>query len=276
LSAAVATKPRAKSAKAAPLELVRPECEIAGQKVLTGITEAIAILVALAQTPNECVTPAERAAADLSPIVSKRLLPPVFTFLEKAPITNERADEAQRMLEDAAAILDTLSAITVGSPFAGPALEAFIMVDGAMEWLRDSSPWSGAPSLPVAARSSAGKSTRRPSISDGWFAPAKTARDDISELLYTAYEIEQDRPGNDDAGWLLDMAADKLGTFDMAADSDQEAFENAVYQTIALIKGVKHIPGAGMSVSALALVDQAFAKLEALAGFLCGSRAHAQ
>jgi hypothetical protein len=113
----------------------------------------------------------------------------------------------------------------------------------------------------------------RAATNGNWIDHAKIACDAISERLYTAYELENDRPGNDDAGWLLDLAADQLGFFSMGDSADKDEFEITVYRTMALIKGIKHLPGPGLSGSALALVDQAFARLELLASTLAAFRA---
>jgi hypothetical protein len=106
-----------------------------------------------------------------------------------------------------------------------------------------------------------------------WIEHAKIERDAISEALYAAYETDQTRDDNADAGWLLDMAGDLLGLFSIDDSLDRDEFEIAVFRTMALIKGIKHLPGPGLSGSALALVDQAFARLELLASTLAAFRA---
>lgn len=269
LNLAVATKPRAKSAKPVPactaataVKILNPRAladEIAlvsrggdiaaSSKVLSSIADAIEILVALWDEPNNYVTPAERAVGDLSIMLSNRMLSPVFDFLEIELITNKRADAAEAMLQDPVSVLETFAAITVGSPYADAVKRAFELVDGALDDLRDASLWS------ANDKASPGS----------WRKRSVQARDDIVELLRAARAIEEDRGvDNADSLYLIGMAADLLEGFGLGEASDLRQFTVAAHRSAALIKGAKHVPGPRPTATAATLMDQALARLDSL------------
>ena len=258
----LAAKPRAKSTKAAPpLQIECPAWETAGQKVLSDIADAIEILGDAGEEPNECVTPAERAVEDLCPLLlNERMLAPVFAFLEKAPVTNERADQAEKMLQDPLSILETLAAITVGSAYEDFTRKAFNLVQGAMDDLRDANLWN------VNDKAATG----------AWRDRSVQAREDIVELLYAAYAIEIERGiDNADALYLIDMAGDTLGLFSLSEEAVKDDFTTAAHRAAALINGAKHVPGPHLTIASLTLLAQAYTLIDSLTDYLMGGVAPA-
>ena len=291
MSAAVATKPRGKSAKSvlpptvlaedrahsvnfdphalddeiahidrggdvAGWTLAAPPTRVnAGADVLGNIADAIELLVDLHDAPNECVTPAERAVADLTMMVADKMLSPAFSFLEQEPVTNERAGRAESLLQDPVSVLEALAAITVGSSYSEAARKAFELVDSALDDLRDADLWNANDKAATGA----------------WWDRSAQAREDIVELLYAAYAIEIERGiDNADALYLIDMAGDTLGLFSLSEEAVKDDFTTAAHRAAALINGAKHVPGPHLTIASLTLLAQAYTLIDSLTDYLMG------
>lgn len=185
-----------------------PPWETAGLEVLSNIADAIEVLGDASSEPNDCITPAERAVADLCPILlNDRMLAPVFAFIEKALVTNARADEAETMLQDPLSILETLAAITVGSAYEDSTRKAFDLVNGAMDALRDSTPWEEAPTLPNAPDADSGLGDIRDQLDD-----VRVWLDMMGDQLNFSYaDAEQTRRAQERLWMLLTSAEVQLG-----------------------------------------------------------------